>query len=139
MDSFESKGTKPIEKFIKFLTILSISLILLIYFFSPTRQINNKYNCGFDVYFNNWKESKLFLLEQREKIIAEGKYPKRFFTNDVEDAYLDLEKRQYLSQAQIREAERIIEIDKEIRELWVSRNKKRLKEIKACLQYEYIQ
>jgi hypothetical protein len=137
MGFFKSKGKKPIEKFIKFWTILSISVILLLYFFSATREINNKYNCGFNVYFNNWNESKLSLLEQQQELIEEAKLPPKnnIFLQEFEDARKDLKKRNYLTESQIREAEQWIQIDEELRAIAVASNKKRQKEITACLQY----
>ena len=114
-----------------------IIVIGLIYYFNDTRQFSNDYDCNFFPYlYNNWEKSELDLLKKQQKLIAEAKIPpKSFFPEEVEDAHKDLLKHRYLSQAQIREAERVIERDKQWKEGVVELNLWKQKKVNACLEY----
>lgn len=114
-----------------------IIVVGLIYYFNDTRQFSDDYDCNFFPYlYNNWEKSELELLKKQQKLIAEAKIPpKSFFPEEVEDAHKDLEKHRYLSQAQIREAERVIENDNQWKEVQIELNLSKQKRVNTCLEY----
>ena len=114
-----------------------IIVVGLIYYFNDTRQFSDDYDCNFFPYlYNNWEKSELDLLKKQQKLIAEAKIPpKSVFPEEVEDAHKDLEKHKYLSQAQIREAERVIERDNQWKEGVIELNLWEQKKVNTCLEY----
>ena len=131
-----------IEEIKKFLSdywfLILIIFIGSMYFLSDIRKINKKYNCDFDIVLNDWKQSELDLLKAKQKLIEEANSPPKgspILKQEIEDARKDLEKREYLKEADIREAEKMIDIDKRFKEFQVQYNISRQKEVNSCLQF----
>lgn len=107
-------------------------LILVYYFLSDTRSINEKYQCNFDVFFTNFKE-------ESEKLYKKELYlnkPYSFYWNDeVKDAHKNLLKEQFLPEKDIREAKNWIELEVKYRKNWEITTKKELDQLQECKKF----
>lgn len=118
--------------------LILITIIGSIYFFSETRKISHEYGCDFDVVLNDWEQSELGLLKEQQRLITDAKSPPKsgsFYKQQLEDARKNLKKREYLKEADIREAEKWINLDKEYKEMQVKTNMSRQNEVNSCLQF----
>ena len=101
--------------------------------------MNDAYGCNFDVFFPNWEEHQKKLLTKKIRLLKEANDPEEstfpFMQQRIQDAKKDLQKREYLKEADIREAERLVEIGDEMKKINSKLNIEKQLKVNKCLDY----
>lgn len=110
------------------------------YFLSENKKMNDDYGCNFDIFFPNWEEHQKKLLSKKARLSKEATDPEKItfshrLQQDIEDAKKDLQKREYLKEADIREAERLVQLEEKLQQGHIESNKKRQANVNKCLDY----